>query len=365
MAYGTRLLRLDEHRDALAALWRENMSDTRIGDVVPERIRWLYERNPAGTAVTWLGIVSGSDDVIGCASSFPRRMQVGGKMVSAGVLADFAVSKNHRMAGAAIAIQRALAKGSFPAGLEFLYGYPNGKSDAIFKRLGYHYVGSSAFWVKPLRSAYKVSERVKNRALAWGASRVLDVGLSIADQSLAFAHRGVRRVRGDRRRYRVEEVSRADERFDRLWNRARGEFVIVGEKSSSYLNWRYTDFTTRAHRFFCLVDRKSNELSGFVVYAVHDQKAVVADLFCERRDVLAKELLLRLAIRLRRTHVSSLVISYLGPDSFGEQLKMAGFLPRPGERSMIAYVDADGPQELRSTVFDKNAWFMIDGELDI
>ena len=365
MAYGTRLLRLDEHREALAALWRENMSDARIGDVVPERIRWLYERNPAGSAITWLGVVTGSESVVGCGTVFPRRVLVDGLLVSAGVLADFAVTKTHRVAGAALAIQRAVAKGSFPAGVQFLYGYPNAKSVAIFERLGYRRVGESTFWVKPLRSAYKVRERVQSPVFAGALSTVLDGGLDVADKALALVHRARRRVRGDNASYETVEVERADARFDDLWTRARTAFSVMGEKTAAYLNWRYTDFTTRRHDFFCLLDRATGQLCAYAVYSVHEDKALIADLFGERLDVTATELLLRLSQHLRRKGVSSLMFSYLGPDDFGETLKASGFLRRPGARSMIAYVDSSSPEGLRRAVFDRDAWFMIDGELDI
>jgi hypothetical protein len=365
MAYGTLLLRLDEHREALAALWRENMSDARIGDVVPERMRWLYERNPAGAAITWLGVVAGEGTVIGCGSVFPRRMWVQGRSIQAGVLADFAVTKTHRVAGAAIAIQRAVAKGSLPAGVQFLYGYPNEKAVAIFKRLGYKHVGDSTVWIKPLRSEYKLRERITHAGLVSATAAVVDTGLAVADKALSLVAAGARLRRGDRRKFDVVALDRADERFDDLWIRARGEYSIVGEKSSAYLNWRYTEFTTKKHVFFCLADKKSGALAGYAVYSVIGHKAVIADLFCENLAVTSKALLLRLASHLRRAGVSSIVFNYLGSEAFASTLKAAGFLRRSDNRSMIAYVDPKGPEELRNVVFDRYAWFMIDGELDI
>lgn len=365
MAYETFPLRLDVHREALAALWSENMSDARIGDVVPERMRWLYERNPAGPALTWLGAVAGGEDIIGCGSVLPRQMLVEGTIVTGGVLADFAVTKAHRIAGAALAIQRALAKGSLPAGIQFLYGYPNAKSVVIFKRLGYRVVGESSLWVKPLRSAYKLRERVKNPALLRATSAVVDVGLGSADRALSLFHGAVRRARGDHRSYAVLELDRADARFDDLWQRARAGYSVIGEKSAHYLNWRYTEFTTRRHRFYCLTDRATGRLRAYVVYTTRDGTASVEDMFGEDLDTLAKPLLLRLARHLRRQGLSSLVLGYLGPETFGRHLKALGFLNRPHERSMVAYIDPNGPEDVRRLLFDKNAWFMIDGELDI
>jgi hypothetical protein len=360
-------MRLDAHGDALAELWRENMSDSGIGNVVPERMRWLYERNPAGPALTWVGVLAGTDRVIGCASLFPRGMLVNGSVVSSGVLADFAVAKDHRIAGAALAIQRALAKGTIPSAAQFAYGYPNDKSVAIFKRLGYKIVGETSFWVKPLRSAYKIRTKVKNEAVVRGAAVAVDAGLAVADGALAMFHSGLRRSRGDKTKLDFIELERADERFDALWERARPNYRIVGEKTSAYLNWRYTEFTTRVHRFLCAIDRETGQLRGYIVVRVqkHRDMASTEDIFCEDLSGTLKALLLYASRKLRSEGLSSLVFCYLGPDAIGEQLKQVGFLSRPGVRSMIACVDPKGPPALASEVFDKNAWFMMDGELDI
>ena len=56
MSYRAEPLSLDDHRGPLLDIWRANMSDPEIARVAPARLRWLYDRNPAGRALTWLGI---------------------------------------------------------------------------------------------------------------------------------------------------------------------------------------------------------------------------------------------------------------------------------------------------------------------
>ena len=53
---------------------------------VHQRLRWLYEENPSGSAQTWLVLLRGTD-AIGCGSIFPRDMLVGGQLRKSGILA--------------------------------------------------------------------------------------------------------------------------------------------------------------------------------------------------------------------------------------------------------------------------------------
>lgn len=352
MGYEAIPLRLPEHRESLAALWRENLSDPRIVDAIPERIRWLYERKPGGPALTWLAVVSGTEDVIGCGSLLRRDVVVDGRTVPAGLLADFAVTKRHRIAGAAITIQRAVAHGSAREGVELLLAYPNAKSLPIFQRLGYTPVGESRRWVKPLCTASMIRARTKNGALARLAPPVADAGLALADRVRSIGS-------GEGRRREFFEVDRADGRFDDLWERARATCRIGGERSAAYLNWRYAGFTTQRHRFFCCRDRATGALVGYVVYAVRDGGVATIE------DLLGTNLLLPLAAHLRREGVSSLSCTFLGPESFGVHLRVLGFLPRAGGRSVLAMRPPAHRVPAHNAIFDASAWLMTDGELDI
>jgi hypothetical protein len=354
MTYAATPLRLDEHRHALARLWAE-MSDERIASVIPDRMRWLYEEAPDGPTITVLGIHQESGEVVGCGSFFHRPTWVDGRRVRAGVLCEFAVTRAHRIGGAAIAIQRALAEAGRAGGLELLYGYPNAKSIAVFKRIGYQVVGETSTWVKPLRAAYKLRERLRWRWAAAAAAMPVDVALCALDQPRA--------VRG-RLRFRHEVVPAPDRRVDALWEQARARYGVVGEKTASYLDWRYRRFTTRDHHIFGIFPRGQDRLEAYAIYTVEDGKAFLRDLFAEHLDASAEALLMALADHLRWQGVDSMSLCYLGSPSFGERLQKLGFLLRPAKRSLILHPEGVA-EPLRARVFDLESWFMLDGELDI
>lgn len=353
MTYKVVPLRLDEHREALARLWAENMIDERIASVIPRRMSWLYEPGPAGSVTTLLALHSESGEVVGCGSFFPRSVWVDGRRVRAGVLCDFVVTRAHRFAGAAIAIQRALMEAGHSAGLELFCGYPNEQAIAVFKRIGYRVVGETTNWVKPLRSGYKLQEI--NRWAGPVVSLPIDLGLRVLD--LARSARDGLPVRG-------EVIPFADRRADALWERARAAYCVVGEKSSTYLDWRYGCFVTMEHRIFGIIARGEERLAGYAVYAVKGGEAFVRDLFAERLEASAGALLLALAGHLRRQGINKVSLSYLGSPLFVERLRRAGFMRRPGKRKLVIYLEGLD-ESLRVRVLDPANWFMLDGELDI
>ena len=352
MSYRVDTLEPEKHREQLLGLWSSSMTDPRIAGVAAERFQWLYNGNPSGPTRTFVGMHVESESVIGCASVVSRRVVMSGRVADGGMLCDFAIDKKHRTAGPAIAIQRTVAKESVAAGLEFLFGYPNRGAVPIFKRLRWAFVGEASAYVKPLRSEYKVRERIKPALLAKLGALVVDTALRASD---------VRHLLRRPRLFRSDIIDRADDRFDDLWRRSRPRF-ITGERDSAYLNWRYAGFPTANHRFFVLTS--NHRLLGFVVYSVENEVALVADMHCDLDHDLDL-LLFAFAERMRREKHRSIYVGYAGNDSMGKTLEAHHFFKRPHDRTLLVYVDKTAPDELRDRVTDLQNWHLFDGELDI
>jgi hypothetical protein len=353
MTYAAKTFDPKLHRDALLAIWSENMSDRSIALVTERRFSWMYE---SGESLTWLGVHVEEDTVIGCGSLVPRDMWVGGEKLSSGILCDFAVTKAHRIAGAAIAIQRAISSGSQSAGMKFIFGFPNKQSAAVCTRVGYKSIAKIKAFVKPLRSAYKLKERFKSPLALIPASFAVDVGLAARDL-VTFAPR--------LETFATEVIDRADARFDDLASRVGAQF-IVGEKGSRFLNWRYADFTTKKHQFFVLKERSGEQrVIGYVVFHVASNKVFVDDLFCDFAVDLDR-LLFGFSWRMRSAGYDSIMVAYAGTDALGEALVRNHFIARPSDdRPLVVYVPKGAPPAFSEAVLDGNRWLMMDGELDL
>ena len=153
-------LRDENDRAELFRLWRDNFGDHRIKDVIGPRWRWLNDSNPAGPVKICVVTHRETGAVIGSAGALPRTLRIGGASVRAAILCDFVVDKQHRVAGAAVSLQRKLAEACFADGIKLLYGFPNRAAFPVFARVGYKTVGTATMMVRPLRSGHHLRDYV-------------------------------------------------------------------------------------------------------------------------------------------------------------------------------------------------------------
>jgi hypothetical protein len=356
MGYSTIAFDPRLHRDALLELWKRNMSNPRIPEVALERYRWFYNDNPVGEPVTNLLVDDTSGTIVGCGSFFPRRMFVGGRRYTAGILSDFAVDAAHRSAGPAVALQRSLAERATEGIVDFLVTYPNLSAAPIFKRIGYKAVGTTQTWVKPLRSVTELRKRVPAPGAALAAP-VVDFGL--------FAWDAVRQVAESRRgnlRFRAFTTDHVDERFEHLQPPNPAVLSVIGERSRQYLTWRYERFPLTRYSFFGLAD--DGLIAGYVAYQRNGDVAIIADVLCAV-DLRIEALVLGFAAHARRVGCRSVRADLIGPEAFGTVLRKLGFYRRVNDRSLLTYFASDVPENIKSVALNADHWLMFDAELDI
>ncbi|RYG63896.1 hypothetical protein EON77_20390 [bacterium] len=194
---------------------------------------------------------------------------------------------------------------------------------------------------------------------------VADVAAFVLDRALGLADR--RHLGADvfGRRFKGAFADQADERFDDLFRRAKDAYPIVGEKTSAYLNWRYTTCPTAKFTYFCLTERKTGRLSGFVVYTVRGNKAFVADAFTESIDETLPHLLVRFGSAARHARYDSIFVAYAGMSAFSKKIEELDFLKRDFARPFVSSAQQDLSPTQRAAVGNLQNWFLFDGELDL
>jgi hypothetical protein len=357
MSYTVSPLRIAEDRESLLRLWRESLPDPRTGDAALRQYDWFYDGNPYGPTQTWLLANGQSDTVLGCLSFMPRRASAGEDSLNLGIGVDMAVDTKHRSLGPALGMMRAMLDGGHRSGIHTVLGAPNQKSYPVLIRAGYQLVDDIQFWVRPLRSAYKLRPIIKNDMLARGAG-------FLVDSTLAMPH--LWRSLSIRRGYVDEIVESADERFDAMWNARAPRNEIIGEKTAGFLNWRYTAFGGPPYRYYCLMRREDRRLLGYVVFNAADKKVNVAELFCQSLDpTVLHSLLLGFSARMKQEGHESIIVRYLGPSWFGSSLKKAGFFSRGVSGKFVVWVSPDLPQKTRERLLSKENWFIFREEMDL
>jgi hypothetical protein len=342
------------HREAVLGLWRENLPAPAHQNLL-ERSAWAYNDKPGGAARTVVALDQESGELVGCGSVYPRSVTAGGSRLLAGVLADFAVSRPHRSGAAALLIQRALVRGSgTEPELSFMYGLPNEASLPVFRRVGYKAVGRVRSWVKPLRAAYKLRQYVPGASFARVAALPFDSYLIAAD------HRRARRFTPTQ----SFVLAHADHRFDALWTRGSSNYSLAGERTAAYLNWRYATRSSSPRQFFCVQDRGTSDLLGYVVFSRRGNKIMVHDLFAENPEEAAERVLLQFTSEMRRDGCDSVFALYFGDPRLEHAFNRCGFLARSiPERSVIVLSRALSDEQARRLT-GPDTWCLFDGDMD-
>src|SRR5213592_2318350 len=194
MAYKMIPVQTEAHLETLRRMWIENSSyDTRTNVCARQRFEWLYQTSESSRTQTWLAVEDQHEDVVGYGSVVRSDRYFRGHVIPAGLPAVFVVDKAHRLAAAALAIQRALLAGGSQNGFDVMAVKPNDKSQPIVARVGYQPLGDLVDWVK-------------------------SVG---GDGDLP--------ARSSATEYFDDVVTVADARFDDLWNRAKDRYPMVAE----------------------------------------------------------------------------------------------------------------------------------------
>lgn len=211
-------------RDTVLSIWHGNLGQQ---DRIAAKYEWFYLGCPFGPPVLQLLRHTPDAEDIGTACAGRRRMLWRGTEIRAGVLADLTVTPAHRSLGPALILQQGLIQ-SGRQQLDLLYGFPNAKAAAVFKRIGYARFADIVRHAHVLRHA----GYLRNRFPAWLA---YPLG-ALADVASAAKDR-LKRAVGPRLHYAWSE--RADAAMDRLWRDSEKGGGLLAIRDSAHCKWRF------------------------------------------------------------------------------------------------------------------------------
>ena len=316
----------------------------------PEKYEWNYTQCPYGAARCWLARDEQSGTFIGTTALFPRMILVKGEPVRAGIAGDFAVDKQHRGLIPALALQKEIKSKIQTTGFSFIYGLPNKQSRGILLKLGYKKIGRFAHFIKPLKSEYQDNKffhpLLEVKIFAWFA----DILLPVFSKENRFR---------TPLNYSVTTPEYFDDRFDVFWKKVSPHFTIIGERTSSFLNWRYIQAPAKKYAIFCLLD-EHKDIIGYVVYFAENNMCHIMDMLCKPSTEVISLLLAEFSRFIRKKGMGSLSVDYLGDSSLENTLREFNFLPIKNETDLIIF----GP-DLDSALPDKENWHFLAGDNDV
>ncbi|MBI5180231.1 MAG: GNAT family N-acetyltransferase [Nitrospirae bacterium] len=340
---------MKKNKEDIVALWKRNFQD-----VPEERYPWIYEDNPAGSALCFLIQNSKQDTIVGATALFPRRLFINGRPFMAGIAGDFLIDKSHRSLGPALLLQKAAISNCNGKGFNIFYGFPNSQSEAVLQRVGYKIIGDVFRLTKPLRSNYYLKKHIKSRLIAKALSKPADIAMRLVSSENYYK-------RADRNT--IELLSSFDKRFDTLWEKAITKFPIIMERSSSYLSWRYSQSPHNNYNIFALIQEDSREVIGFIIFHVVENRVYIDDVLALDTEAILDALLSEFLIFQREKGMDSVLAGYMGTYNFIKKLLSYGFSIKDKESKVLAYIPSDSPY--LSLLLNRENWHLMPGDNDI
>ena len=249
-------------RDIVLSLWEGNLG--RPGHMA-DKFEWFYLRCPYGRPLLQLLKHNPDQTWVGVCSAGRRRMLWRGREIRSGVLVDLAVLPQHRSLGPALILQQGLiATGKQQ--LDLLYGFPNPKATAVFKRIGYTHLAEMVRYVRVIRYASYL-RRYMPALPARLLGPVLDLGMRVRD--------AIRRMRG--KRIRSEWRDQADPRMDALWQRSVHGEGLVAVRDAERVRWRFDEAPFGSYRHLLLSEDDGATLSAWFATEVQGNTLHVRD----------------------------------------------------------------------------------------
>jgi GNAT superfamily N-acetyltransferase len=228
--------------DAVAQLIREMIP----GVAADARLEWMYHRNPAGRALTW--IASEGGEIAGCTSYFPWRLWLDGEPVLGALGGDGYVRPKFRRRGLGALLHDAARNGMQAAGMHCMYGAPGAMNVTPLKHAGSREIGHVARWARPLRGT----------------------ALGVSAPPLDRAIRSMLRPRFVAR---LDPMAPGDERVDDVWLAFAPTIGLACVRDSLFYTWRFLGAPAQKQPPFVIVD-KGRPIGACALELMNDGRSV-------------------------------------------------------------------------------------------
>lgn len=349
MRYSVLKADLKAHRDVIVGLWK-SAYDEMSGD----RYGWIYENSHLGPPTSFLLRHNLSGKLVGLVSIFPRNLFVGGRKVRSVICGDFIVLKGHRTLGPALFLQKEAMLEARRSGSELIYGFPNDKSEPILRRLGYDILERIVTMTKVLRSEYLLKDKIRLMFASRLLSEIIDTPMEIFSESV-FERK--------LRKYSFEADASFDARIDRLWERISAQFSLIGERSASYLHWRFREVPHCSYRLFTMASPGTSEVLGYIVYSQGEARTQIVDFAYAGNLGVFDALFAGFSKYQRSRGTHSIAINVAGSPPLVHRFRRHGYHVRGSGRTILTFDPSDNPFPMDTV--KSGCWYLTEGDSDV
>ncbi|MDH5493683.1 MAG: GNAT family N-acetyltransferase [Myxococcales bacterium] len=287
-----------------------------------EAIRWQYLENPAAAPIVHFAVdptgeaeaEAGEGSIAGIYAVQMVRMRVDGELRLAAQSVDTLVGSAYRGQGLFVRLAEQTYRRCAEAGVDFVYGFPNGNSaHGFFNRLGWSTLDPVPFMIRPLRIGFALSK------LGLELPRLGDLRLPC----------GRPRLEKDEE---FRDVMAFGPEFDALWGRFAEGIGVAIERDAQYLRWRCRD--KPGHRYQTIGLYRAGQLVAYAILIVANKHGgrvgYLLELLHAPGDRRAGDAVMRAALGRMSALGADAALAWNLPGSpnRGSHLR-AGFLPLP------------------------------------
>lgn len=345
----------EKDKETILAFWNRHHDRP-----LDSKIEWMYLGNPAGKAIVWMARHDESGEWVGIRSLFPRVFSVNGRTLRGGISGDIFVIPEHRALGPALKLNKAALSAVKKGVVGFVYGFPNKSAEPVLKRSGSELLGPLVRLVKVIRTAPILGRRGWPHWAVHLVSPILDLGLRI----LSWATWP--RSKGEQKRMEFRQVDRIEEaQFKDFSTKLASRFVVMGDRTSQYLNWKFLKDPDDNNLFFLAFDSEIGAVKGYIVYCCQDNAVEIRDFGLCGGDVLDSTFIAAFLRHVRSLRPESIIVQLLENKRLQACLDKFGFRKGNNDRNVYLYVgdNAFSNEDLNS-LKDPAAWFLMCSDQD-
>ncbi len=297
---------------------------------VQARIRWLYETNPGGPALTWLAEEDGK--VAGCTSFFPFRLWLDGKEVRGALGGDGYVRPAFRRRGIGAMLHEA-SRAAMPAHqIMCMYGAPGAMNVTPLKNGGSRETGQVVRWVRPLKAeALRVPSPLSS-AVSWALRPRIHARL-------------------------IPAVAN-DPRIDAVWEQARDGMKLAAIRDGAFYTWRFQAAPAGKQPTFVIIEQ-DRPIGACALESIGDGRIQrIVDLIAVPGEW--RTCLLAAVEHCRSTPAELVDIKLLEKDSAKRPMYRSLFVDR-GKKPFLCMIPPGGDERL----VDPSRWYYTNADSDL
>jgi len=341
---------IDKYKEDIVRLWKDNLANGSS-----QRFSWLYKTNPNGPVVTWLAKDIRTGKFVACNSLYSREILFNGRKLKIGIAIDFAVSKEYRVFGPALLIEKAIVSDSTNLGFDCIFAWPSLASLGVFLRAGYKKLADVSLWVKILKTDNKIAALIKAPFLAKMLSSMANSLFFSLDWLSGFFYQDnfVGAI-GDR-------CNAGTNYFKKDWTQ---DLKVSVVKNSENLNWRYLQCPYEDCKFFYLIDKEDELIKGYIVYTINNDNVIIYDIDLWSESYFGA-LLNKFSFFMRQSKMQSLILTKLDSLDFDKHLNKAGFFRRAVKRPCVIHYNQEKEFSEGKDLLIQANWSLFDGDMDL